>query len=512
MASAERGVNTTVTVAMSAAGQFMAPFFIFQRLRMNDGLKVGAPPESAFTCNASGWSTFETFGQTFDHFLKFARPTAEDPVLLILDGHTSHTKNLEVLEKAKINHVHIISIPPHTSHKSQPLDVSFMGPLKTYYGKALNRCMKRLNGNPITAYHVAGLVNDAFTAAATVIVAQNGFRKTGIYPFNRQVFPESDYAPADFLVQSVDQNAAESSVSTGLACAPLEGSSSDPQQLTGMSKNHSVYLKITVIKQTLAFVTASTIVSQNVINVSDVVTLDADSTFYFVDDNGIVTSLIVQENYQDYSFLTTCADVQDDTHSSGNLVHTSMDANEGLTTDEPIPTIEPSIIDRPTDHRIIEPSNEDQENIAPSAIATPLNLKRRRWDRGFPKSQNKSSTFVLPPRMTDLDPDVQIQREKKRKAGNRKQECAELTSSEYRKELKQAQALKDIKNIKKKPTRKRKSKGDDKLEDALCPTCGSAFSSSLNGVGWKRCIKCTEWFHIDCQGSTADSVTCYICI
>lgn len=194
MASAERGGNTTLTFAMSAAGQFMPPFFTFQRLRMNDGLKTGAPLESAFTCNATGWSTFETFGQTFDHFLKFARPTVEDPVLLILDGHASHTKNLEVLEKAKLNHVRIISIPPHTSHKTQPLDVSFMGPLKTYYGKALNSHMKRMNGNPITAYHVAGLVNEAFTAAATLSVAQNGFRKTGISPYNRHVFQEGDYA------------------------------------------------------------------------------------------------------------------------------------------------------------------------------------------------------------------------------------------------------------------------------------------------------------------------------
>jgi len=57
---------------------------------------------------------------------------ADDPVLLIVDGHYSYTKNLDVADKAREHSVAIVSLPPHSMHKMQPLDVGFMNPLKLY--------------------------------------------------------------------------------------------------------------------------------------------------------------------------------------------------------------------------------------------------------------------------------------------------------------------------------------------------------------------------------------------
>lgn len=114
----------------------------------------------------------------FDHFLAHTRPTAEAPVLLILDGHSSHTRNLEMLEKAKKHHVRILAIPPHTSHKLQPLDVAFMGPLKANYLKAINKFQKQTPGTAVTIYNISSLVNEAFIASSSVATAQNGFRAT----------------------------------------------------------------------------------------------------------------------------------------------------------------------------------------------------------------------------------------------------------------------------------------------------------------------------------------------
>ena len=44
--------------------------------------------------------------------------------LLILDGHKSHI-SLDVLEKAKRKGVDMVTLPSHTSHGLQPLDVSY---------------------------------------------------------------------------------------------------------------------------------------------------------------------------------------------------------------------------------------------------------------------------------------------------------------------------------------------------------------------------------------------------
>lgn len=63
------------------------------------------------------------------HFVAFVNASVTNKVLLILDGHSSH-KNLEALEFAKANGVILLCLPPHSTHRMQPTDVSFFGPLK----------------------------------------------------------------------------------------------------------------------------------------------------------------------------------------------------------------------------------------------------------------------------------------------------------------------------------------------------------------------------------------------
>lgn len=196
LTSAERGVLSTFVVCMSAGGMFIPPFVIFPRQRMKIELQDGAPPGTAFACHPSGWMQTEIFSEWFDHFLKFAKPSEADPVLLILDGHATHTKNLDFIEKARMNHTKVICLPPHCSHKMQPLDVSFMGPFNTYYVQAIERFLRNNPGRQVTQYQVSRLLGEAFLNAAVPTIAVKGFRKCGIVPINRDVFSDLDFAAA----------------------------------------------------------------------------------------------------------------------------------------------------------------------------------------------------------------------------------------------------------------------------------------------------------------------------
>ena len=60
------------------------------------------------------------------------RSRQKDPVIQVPHGHWSHTRNLEVINLARENHVDIICPPPHNSRKMRPLDKAFMGPLKIF--------------------------------------------------------------------------------------------------------------------------------------------------------------------------------------------------------------------------------------------------------------------------------------------------------------------------------------------------------------------------------------------
>ncbi|KAJ4451383.1 hypothetical protein ANN_02845 [Periplaneta americana] len=190
--SAERGVLSTAVICMSPGGNFIPPMLIFPRQRMKVELQDGAPPGTVFSCNGSGWMQMETFGVWFDHFLNHVKPTREDPALLIMDGHLTHTKNFDVIIRARENNVTIITIPPHCSHKLQPLDVSFMAPLNPFYIAAIEKFMRNNPGRSVTQFQVSKLFGEAYLKAATPSTAISGFRKCGIIPFDPDVFQESD--------------------------------------------------------------------------------------------------------------------------------------------------------------------------------------------------------------------------------------------------------------------------------------------------------------------------------
>lgn len=62
------------------------------------------------------------------------KPSKNEPVLLLLDNHSSHI-SLSIFDYCKEHGIILLTIPPHTSHKLQPLDVSFYGPLKSAFNK-----------------------------------------------------------------------------------------------------------------------------------------------------------------------------------------------------------------------------------------------------------------------------------------------------------------------------------------------------------------------------------------
>ncbi|KAJ4432747.1 hypothetical protein ANN_21385 [Periplaneta americana] len=88
---------------------------------MKAKLLDAAPNGSLAVCHKSGWIQNESFVQWCRHILSNVKPTKDDPVILVLDGHYSHTRNVELLELSRVNGAHIVCLPPHCTHKMQLL-------------------------------------------------------------------------------------------------------------------------------------------------------------------------------------------------------------------------------------------------------------------------------------------------------------------------------------------------------------------------------------------------------
>ena len=78
---------------------------------------------------------------------------------------------MEVIDLARANGVVLLCLPPHCSHKMQPLDVSFMKSLSTYYDQELKKWLPYHPGQVVIIFQVAKLFGTAHTKAATAQIA-----------------------------------------------------------------------------------------------------------------------------------------------------------------------------------------------------------------------------------------------------------------------------------------------------------------------------------------------------
>ena len=122
-------------------------------------------------------------------------------------------------------------MPPHTSHKLQPLDISFMKFFKAYYSTEIETWLAAHPFRSVTVFQVGALIGKAFIRAATMEVSLNGFRKCGISPSNSQIFE-----PHDFIVEAQDESHCQSITSCTEICEQPETSEAQEQFLTNFGK------------------------------------------------------------------------------------------------------------------------------------------------------------------------------------------------------------------------------------------------------------------------------------
>jgi hypothetical protein len=118
---------------MSAAGHYVPPLVVVPQKGMKIELMDEMPPASVYACHISGWIQTDIFMRWFRHFTLITKPTTEDPLSLILDGHYSHMRDSDVSTIARDNYVAVLCLAPHSPCKMQPLDMVFMTRLKHYY-------------------------------------------------------------------------------------------------------------------------------------------------------------------------------------------------------------------------------------------------------------------------------------------------------------------------------------------------------------------------------------------
>ena len=142
----------------------------------------------------SGWVDSEIFESWFtNHFLVYA-PLAR-PLLLLMDGHLSHFSPLFVNKTAE-EQVIVFCLPPHSTHKTQPLDKGVFSPLKRAWREECHSYILANPGKVVTCFQFSFLFGCAWMKAMTPLNTVAGFKVTGVYPTDRyRILPKSPPKP-----------------------------------------------------------------------------------------------------------------------------------------------------------------------------------------------------------------------------------------------------------------------------------------------------------------------------
>jgi hypothetical protein len=181
--------------AICATGRFLPPYLIFPRAMFKDFMLFGAPPGTEGTATPSGWSNETIFVKYLKFFMKHVRPLKDEPHLLILDNHVSH-RSVEGIQLCKDNGIILLTFPPHCTHRMQPLDTHCFGSFRSAYNVALNNWHLDHPGKSFTIYNIADTVGKAYPRAFTPSNIIHGFRDTGIFPLDMDVYPDDRFAPS----------------------------------------------------------------------------------------------------------------------------------------------------------------------------------------------------------------------------------------------------------------------------------------------------------------------------
>lgn len=138
-----------------------------------------------------------------EHFI----PRKSDgKVLLILDGHSSHSNSYKMLQLAKDNEIILLCLPSHTTQALQPLDKSFLKPFKSYLSKAVNTWFINNKERNLNRQHISKLIGEAWYKSAIPAIGVSGFKATGIYPYDPNIVPDYFFSVSDAAVKNNPDN------------------------------------------------------------------------------------------------------------------------------------------------------------------------------------------------------------------------------------------------------------------------------------------------------------------
>ena len=101
--------------------------------------------------------------------------------------------SIHFIDLASDNGVIFLIIPPHTSHKLQPLDITVYGPFKRHYNREIDSWLVSHPGKTVSIYDIAEISGKAWAKVSMPVNIISGFSVSGISPFQPDRWKDEDF-------------------------------------------------------------------------------------------------------------------------------------------------------------------------------------------------------------------------------------------------------------------------------------------------------------------------------
>ena len=179
--------HLSVLSCINAAGGCIPNFYILKGSYFLEDYIARCEAGAVMGMQPNAWMTRWLFKSWISHFIQCLRKGSgidlSNRHMLILDEHNSHV-TLEVVRTAMESGLDIKSLPSHTSHALQPLDVACFAPFKTAFRKQRDAWMVLHKNSKVGKQDLCEWTSKALQLALIERNIKLGFRKTGIWPFD----------------------------------------------------------------------------------------------------------------------------------------------------------------------------------------------------------------------------------------------------------------------------------------------------------------------------------------
>ncbi|KAH9116639.1 hypothetical protein LEN26_010343 [Aphanomyces euteiches] len=200
--------HVTVVACVGADGTKIPPLFILPGNRIStDVCESLITPEASVTTSEKGWTNSYICRKWLSSLHEAIPNSTKRPILLVLDGCSSHYSNHIYEESVKLG-ILLLFLPANSTHIFQPLDVTVFRPFKQAVRKKISNEMCWGGCHTIHKHEAISIACRAWMHYTKESQITNGFFRTGIFPpsIEKMKYRLSLFRPPQGEFENVDMS------------------------------------------------------------------------------------------------------------------------------------------------------------------------------------------------------------------------------------------------------------------------------------------------------------------